>query len=410
MELPYKAVFFDLDDTLIRGYMPSELQAARPYHEVTPLPGRKEALHQLLDAGIKIGIASNQGGVAFGFVTEQQAYEKRRNVLKAFDLWDPAITGMGVLILMSFYHPNATVGPSANPALARWRKPEPGMLLTLADQYGIHPSQCLYVGDRLEDQLAAERAGMDFSPADLFFPFDQFQKRWVESINQEPDPETRGNSFEALIGEQTTRQDLDPRGKALEGTPEEMIVQTPSLLVFDDDPKTMNRAEFDRIEQVLSTRNDEAAHDQYISYDSAMPDPDDDTHGLEPPDDEIPDRVYLNPDEGSAYFADLTPEQAADIDRIEEKYKDPAGHMYPPSLYPSKGMLDVFMSPEDDQPTRRTSIPLSDVPPCYICHIDSYRSCEKCNRPICPTHIHLRINAKRLDSYWYCSGCMGHKG
>jgi len=39
-------------------------------------------------------------------------------------------------------------------------KPDPTALLMIAEQWQIAPTQCLYVGDYIYDQLAAEKAGM----------------------------------------------------------------------------------------------------------------------------------------------------------------------------------------------------------------------------------------------------------
>lgn len=41
-------------------------------------------------------------------------------------------------------------------------KPDPTALLQVARQWGIAPEKCLYVGDFIYDEQAAERAGMQF--------------------------------------------------------------------------------------------------------------------------------------------------------------------------------------------------------------------------------------------------------
>lgn len=160
MSRPYAAVYFDLDGTLIESYL-QDGRPIHPYGRVVALPGRIERLALLRQAGVKIGIASNQGGVGAGHITPGQAHDKRRWALDVLDLW-----GHGVPALMSFYHPDH---PYRYQDDAADRKPEPGMLIKLATHFMINPAFCLYVGDRGEDQAAAGAAGMDFCHADYFF-------------------------------------------------------------------------------------------------------------------------------------------------------------------------------------------------------------------------------------------------
>ena len=50
-----------------------------------------------------------------------------------------------------------------------WRKPNPGMLLAAMAEAGVEPSDTLMIGDRPEDQKAAEAAGCYFQWAQKFF-------------------------------------------------------------------------------------------------------------------------------------------------------------------------------------------------------------------------------------------------
>lgn len=49
-----------------------------------------------------------------------------------------------------------------------YRKPQPGMLLRVMQQYGVAPEDCVYVGDRAEDEQAAVAAGVRFMWADAW--------------------------------------------------------------------------------------------------------------------------------------------------------------------------------------------------------------------------------------------------
>ncbi len=50
-----------------------------------------------------------------------------------------------------------------------WRKPEPGMLLQAMSDADVSPDETLMVGDRPEDEAAAQAAGVDFVWAHEFF-------------------------------------------------------------------------------------------------------------------------------------------------------------------------------------------------------------------------------------------------
>lgn len=50
-----------------------------------------------------------------------------------------------------------------------WRKPNPGMLHQAMADFQVRPHECLMVGDREEDRLAAEAAGVAFVWAKEFF-------------------------------------------------------------------------------------------------------------------------------------------------------------------------------------------------------------------------------------------------
>src|SRR6266404_2414784 len=50
-----------------------------------------------------------------------------------------------------------------------WRKPAPGMLIHAMAIRGFIPAKTLMVGDSLDDQGAAQAAGVDFQPAWQFF-------------------------------------------------------------------------------------------------------------------------------------------------------------------------------------------------------------------------------------------------
>lgn len=122
---------------------------------------RKELLEWLHGNGTHIAIATNQGGIAFGIVTQEGTEHAIFALLKELDFPVP--------FLVCPWHPD-------RPATYReygvdgWRKPEPGMLWRLKGLFpDVKDEDVLVVGDRPEDKEAAERAGFDYQDSESFF-------------------------------------------------------------------------------------------------------------------------------------------------------------------------------------------------------------------------------------------------
>jgi D-glycero-D-manno-heptose 1,7-bisphosphate phosphatase len=160
---------FDLDDTLISGFMDNP---DRDYDRWEVLPGRKAKLQQLILRGDTCCIVTNQGGVAFGFVSEDQADAKI----------DAAVRKLGLAPVRSdgdppkrtafacYHHEKGTVEPWNDPVGAARRKPSPAMLLEAMREHSKAAALgVLYIGDRTEDEEAARRASVPFQWAHVFF-------------------------------------------------------------------------------------------------------------------------------------------------------------------------------------------------------------------------------------------------
>jgi D-glycero-D-manno-heptose 1,7-bisphosphate phosphatase len=157
-------LLFDLDGTLISSYMETP---GRAYERWEVLPGRRERLAQLAADGHQLGIVTNQGRVAFGGATEEQAQDKLAAVLHALNL--PASTPIAVC----FAHPHARLRKYRDPAAAARRKPSGAMIRELMAEYpAAAAAGVVYVGDRPEDEGAAQDAGVSFVPAEVFFSSD----------------------------------------------------------------------------------------------------------------------------------------------------------------------------------------------------------------------------------------------
>lgn len=130
-------VLFDRDGTLVED-VPYNGDPAR----VQPVPGARRALDRLRQNGVRIGLVTNQSGVARGLIREDDA---RRVNARVEELLGPFAT------VQLCPH-----GPSDGCAC---RKPEPGMVRAACLETGVDPRQCVVVGDTGADVAAAEAAG-----------------------------------------------------------------------------------------------------------------------------------------------------------------------------------------------------------------------------------------------------------
>lgn len=176
----------DLDDTLIKGYM------SRPDHDysiIEVLPGRVEKLRDLQERGDAIGIVTNQGGVAFGFVTfvdmvsklynamdklvglYPQQLRKQVRIVDCVPNWEPVPEKWhGVVTCYVCYHDTRGKAPYNDPVEAARRKPSGAMIREAIADYPDQAARgVLYVGDREEDLQAAQDAGVGFQWAHIFF-------------------------------------------------------------------------------------------------------------------------------------------------------------------------------------------------------------------------------------------------
>lgn len=151
---------FDLDNTLIEGY----IDPKQPFARVAPLPRRIEVLTNLRQQGHIIAIATNQGGVAFGYNTEADVQAKLSRALAALGLAPDTFVAV-------CYSDRRSRNPAYNqPADCARRKPSGAMLREAivaapeASARGV-----LYVGDRPEDEQAAQNAGVPFQWEHEFF-------------------------------------------------------------------------------------------------------------------------------------------------------------------------------------------------------------------------------------------------
>lgn len=139
-----RAILLDRDGTLNERPPPHR-------YVTTPggfrwLPGSREALARLSHAGYALGVASNQRGLARGMVDADVLAAVERRIQD--DLFP-----LGVAIDAFRYCPHDFE------AGCRCRKPEPGLLLTLADDLDIDLEESWMIGDAVSDVAAGRAAG-----------------------------------------------------------------------------------------------------------------------------------------------------------------------------------------------------------------------------------------------------------
>ena len=133
----FDAVLFDRDGTLITDV---------PYNgdpnRVEAMPGARAALDRLRRAGLRLGVVTNQSGLARArFTAAQLAAVNRRveQLLGPFDTWQ--------------------ICPHDERTGCRCRKPAPGLVESAAAELGVAASRCVVVGDIGRDMTAALAAG-----------------------------------------------------------------------------------------------------------------------------------------------------------------------------------------------------------------------------------------------------------
>jgi HAD superfamily hydrolase (TIGR01662 family) len=130
-------VLFDRDGTLVHDF---------PYNGdpewVRPVDGAREALDRLRARGVRVGVVSNQSGVARGIITRAQVdacMDRLSKLLGPFD--------------------TVQVCPHGPEDGCSCRKPAPGMVKAACAELDVDPARCVVIGDIAADVDAATAAG-----------------------------------------------------------------------------------------------------------------------------------------------------------------------------------------------------------------------------------------------------------
>ncbi len=166
---PTPILFVDLDGTIRYNGKVKDGFIHTP-DEVEIYDGVVDILKSYKAKGWRIVSINNQGGIAMGFMSEQQVarnmQETNRMCANLFDR-----------MYWCIHHPKAEADEFASKeekSICLCRKPRIGYvinaMLALAEQYGDNykPYACLFVGDRAEDRGCAENSGIPFMDAETW--------------------------------------------------------------------------------------------------------------------------------------------------------------------------------------------------------------------------------------------------
>lgn len=142
------AVFFDRDQTLSVDHGYTHL-----VEDFAWINGAPEALAMFARHGVDCFIVTNQGGIGRGFFTQQQMQDFNTHLTEAA----AAAGGQIRDIAWCPHHPLAISDEMKTPCGCR--KPEPGLLLALAEKWDIDLAASVMIGDRDSDVAAGVAAG-----------------------------------------------------------------------------------------------------------------------------------------------------------------------------------------------------------------------------------------------------------
>lgn len=168
-------LLLDLDGTIIEntimdGQEKLQRRQTESFTQPALLPNRYEILMLAAEEGDSFAIVTNQGGVAWGYHTQAEVYQRIGHTVAALDcFW-----GSPFSVHIAWKMEKGNLLPQFKGEDGR--KPGPAMLVEAMEGHGAwrDPStgpvtDVIMVGDREEDLAAAAAAAVDFVLAEDFF-------------------------------------------------------------------------------------------------------------------------------------------------------------------------------------------------------------------------------------------------
>ena len=166
-----KCVIFDRDGVLIKDY-----GYVHSISKTKWLKGSIEAIKFLNKKKILIIIITNQSGIARGIFRIKELKNFHRNLIKNLTDKKAQITD----IFYCPYHPQALIKKYKKKT--NLRKPGNGMILKALKKYKLNPDECIMIGDKRSDMLAAKKSNIEFEYK-LTKPLDMQVKKFFNRIN-----------------------------------------------------------------------------------------------------------------------------------------------------------------------------------------------------------------------------------
>lgn len=161
----YDLLICDADGTIRETTVPGQWYPKAPGEWVVR-PGVKERLATIDWEAVGFGVASNQGGVFLGELSESMARQLLIDMVKAV-LPPDVVDDRTFLPHMSTAF--IQLCPHDSRGVCSCRKPMPGMLTRIMAFYDASPQRTLFVGNADTDRQAAVNAGcMYMDEADFF--------------------------------------------------------------------------------------------------------------------------------------------------------------------------------------------------------------------------------------------------
>jgi D-glycero-D-manno-heptose 1,7-bisphosphate phosphatase len=137
-----KAVFLDRDGVINEN----RAEHVKDWSEFQFLPGAPEAIARLAEAGIQVFIITNQAIVNRGMVSRERVDGVNRRMVEEIECRGGSIAAVAYC-------------PHRPDERCSCRKPQPGLLLRLADEHRLELSATVLIGDALTDIQAGQSAG-----------------------------------------------------------------------------------------------------------------------------------------------------------------------------------------------------------------------------------------------------------
>lgn len=137
-----RAVFLDRDGVINEN----RRDHVKSWAEFRFLPGSLEAVARLTEADVRVFVITNQAIVNRGLVSQAVVEEINQRMLGEIERRGGRVTAIAYC-------------PHRPDERCRCRKPEPGLLTSLAQEHGVDLQQSVLIGDAVTDIQAGEAVG-----------------------------------------------------------------------------------------------------------------------------------------------------------------------------------------------------------------------------------------------------------